>query len=72
MTTTSDVDVSIASPVRSGVRRLLAGVIDALLVWRARSRDRRHLVGMDDRMLRDIGATRIAVRQEAMKPFWRG
>jgi uncharacterized protein YjiS (DUF1127 family) len=71
MTTTSGVDVSVTSPVWSRVRKLLAGVVDTLFVWHARSSDRGRLLDMDDRMLRDIGVSRAAVRQEAMKPFWR-
>jgi uncharacterized protein YjiS (DUF1127 family) len=71
MTTTSDVEVSASSPVWSRVRKLLAAVVNALLVWHARSSDRGRLLDMDDRMLRDIGVSRAAVRQEAMKPFWR-
>jgi uncharacterized protein YjiS (DUF1127 family) len=57
--------------VRSRVGKVLAGVIDTPLVWHARSRDRRRLLDMDDRTLRDVGVQRAAVRQEAMKPFWR-
>jgi uncharacterized protein YjiS (DUF1127 family) len=73
MTTTSDVDVSVsaASPAWSRVRKFLAGVVNTLFVWHARSSDRGRLLVMDDRMLRDIGVSRAAVRQEAMKPFWR-
>ena len=71
MTTTSDVGVSAATPVRSRTRKLLAGVIDTLLVWHARSSDRWRLLEMDNRMLRDIGVEKAAVHQEAMRPFWR-
>jgi uncharacterized protein YjiS (DUF1127 family) len=71
MTTRSDVGVSATSPIRARVRNLLVRIVDTLFVWHARSSDRRRLLGMDDRILRDIGVTRIAIRQEAMKPFWR-
>jgi uncharacterized protein YjiS (DUF1127 family) len=39
--------------------------------WRRRSRDRRTLVAMSDRSLRDIGLTRYDAAREASKPFWR-
>lgn len=40
--------------------------------WRARSRQRRHLEGLNERMLRDIGVSRADVAGESAKPFWRG
>ena len=36
----------------------------------ARFRQRRALGLLDDRMLRDIGLTRLDVEQEITKPFW--
>jgi uncharacterized protein YjiS (DUF1127 family) len=36
-----------------------------------RGRQRRALVRLDDRLLRDIGLTRLDVLQETAKPFWR-
>ena len=36
-----------------------------------RSRQRRRLGELDDRMLRDIGLTRADAWAEAQKPFWR-
>jgi uncharacterized protein YjiS (DUF1127 family) len=36
-----------------------------------RSKQRRQLLEMDDRQLKDIGITRIEAEQEARKPFWR-
>lgn len=39
--------------------------------WRERSRQRRHLSKLDDRLLRDIGLTRLDVEFESSKPFWR-
>ena len=32
---------------------------------------RRHLLEMDDRLLDDIGFSRVEARQEAAKPFWK-
>jgi uncharacterized protein YjiS (DUF1127 family) len=49
------------------IRRLF----DAALDWRMRSRGRRTLLELDDRMLRDLGLTRGEAYREATKPFWR-
>jgi uncharacterized protein YjiS (DUF1127 family) len=35
-----------------------------------RSKQRRQLLEMDDRQLKDIGITRIEAEQEARKPIW--
>ena len=40
------------------------------MVWQDRSRQRRLLAGMDDRLLRDIGVSRAQAKAEANKPFW--
>ena len=39
--------------------------------WRSHARSRRELLALDDRMLKDIGITRIDAQREAAKPFWR-
>jgi uncharacterized protein YjiS (DUF1127 family) len=39
--------------------------------WRIHARSRRELLALDDRMLKDIGITRIDAQREAAKPFWR-
>jgi uncharacterized protein YjiS (DUF1127 family) len=44
----------------------------ALLAYYERARQRRALLGLDDRMLKDIGLTRADVDGECRKPFWRG
>jgi uncharacterized protein YjiS (DUF1127 family) len=49
------------------IRRLF----DTALDWRMRSRGRRTLLELDDRMLRDLGLTRGEAYREATKPFWR-
>ena len=55
--------------------RASAGVLvraaDTLLGWIQRDRDRRALHNLDDRLLRDIGVTRVELEAEAGKPFWR-
>ena len=42
-----------------------------LCEWQRRRRDRAVLASFDDRMLRDIGVTRVDVLVEINKPFWR-
>jgi uncharacterized protein YjiS (DUF1127 family) len=46
----------------------LKQVIDA---WRSRAEERSALLGLDERMLRDIGVSKLDIWQEASKPFWR-
>jgi uncharacterized protein YjiS (DUF1127 family) len=50
----------------------LEGLVDTLLIWQARHKDRMHLMSLDDRLLRDIGISAADVDREASKPFWRG
>lgn len=47
------------------------GVIKQLQFWIDRSRQRKHLARLDDRMLEDIGLTRDQVLVEINKPFWK-
>ena len=51
----------------AAVRRL-AAIVGG---WRRRARMRRELLALDDRMLRDIGVTRVEALHEFAKPFWR-
>ncbi len=50
---------------------VLARVVDLLLGWSERGRQRRHLARLDDRLLRDIGVSRAEVEAEISRPFWR-
>jgi uncharacterized protein YjiS (DUF1127 family) len=47
-------------------------MVDTLLTWQRRHKDRMHLMSLDDRLLRDIGISYADVDREASKPFWRG
>jgi uncharacterized protein YjiS (DUF1127 family) len=56
------------------VRAVDAGIgtmVDMLLTWQRRHKDRLHLMSLDDHMLHDIGISLADVEQEASKPFWR-
>ena len=59
-------DASFATRV---VAVLTAG-LERMLDWHERAAQRRNLVGLDDRMLRDIGLTRGDVMREFYKAPW--
>ena len=44
---------------------------DVLGDWQDRARERRQLMGMSDRGLRDLGLARTVIDAEAARPFWR-
>lgn len=54
----------------SAVSERIVGVFDLLQTWQERSRQRRQLAALDDRMLRDIGASTADVEWETGKWFW--
>ncbi len=54
-----------------GIGTWLRDVIDLLLLWQERARQRRQLQSLNDYMLHDIGLTRADVLAESSKPFWR-
>jgi uncharacterized protein YjiS (DUF1127 family) len=58
-----------ASPHR--LSGFLSGVRAALRQWRQRRNGRLELARLDERMLRDIGLTRVDAEYEINKPFWR-
>jgi uncharacterized protein YjiS (DUF1127 family) len=46
--------------------------VENILMWRERAKSRRALLGMDDRMLSDVGLDRATARSEGDRPFWQG
>lgn len=58
-------------PPQSGLRRTLMALAAHADACVSRSRQRRALAALDDRLLRDIGVTAYDATQEAGKPFWR-
>lgn len=59
---------------RGGRKFLSAGsrVLDFLYLWQARIDERRELIQLDERVLKDAGMSRADAMLEANKPFWRG
>lgn len=56
----------IASVVHGAIRKVLA----TLRTWHWRVRTRRQLLALGDRMLADIGVSRVDASHEAAKSFW--
>lgn len=55
---------------RATVGSTVLRAFESVLLWRERARSRRALLGMDDRMLSDIGIDRATARSEGDRPFW--
>ena len=53
------------------LRGFLSDVRAVLREWRQRKNGRLELARLDERMLRDIGLTRVDADYEINKPFWR-
>ena len=56
------------APVRS---RSLTAWVHTVVVWRERAKQRKALLGLDERLLSDIGVTKAQAITEARKPFWK-
>ncbi|MGK9231008.1 DUF1127 domain-containing protein [Inquilinus limosus] len=50
---------------------LVLRLLDRLLDWQDRERQRRHLSTLDDHILADVGLSHGDVEAEVRKPFWR-
>lgn len=63
-----------AAANRRPLGTILAGLprrlLEALLLWQERQSQRRSLMALDDRMLKDLGISRIDAQREFDKPFW--
>lgn len=51
--------------------RAVTRFVETALAWHERAAQRRALMAMDDRTLKDIGISRADVEMEICKPFWR-
>jgi len=54
-----------------GAASWLRQVRDTFRLWQDRVSGRQQLLRLDERVLRDIGITRLEAEAEASKPFWR-
>lgn len=63
------------APAGAALSRIAIAAACGLAGWiaacHARASQRRTLLDLDDRLLRDVGLTRSAARREAAKPWWR-
>jgi|TARA_B100000315_G_scaffold256107_1_gene301219 uncharacterized protein YjiS (DUF1127 family) len=50
---------------------VISRLLDSLYLWQARIDERRELVRLDERLLKDAGMSRGDVLIESSKPFWR-
>jgi uncharacterized protein YjiS (DUF1127 family) len=65
-------------PARNGIafrlvrslRSVAATASARLLRWHELTRQRRALLALNERMLKDIGITRAEAQREARRPFW--
>ncbi len=48
-----------------------ARLFDLLNLWQARIDERRQMMHLDERLLKDAGMSRAEMSREARKPFWR-
>ncbi len=55
----------------AGLAHAAHNAIETLTLWQRRREQRRYLLSLDDRLLRDIGLSRVEAEVEADKPFWR-
>ena len=56
----------------AGFTAILRRAFETLTKWQERANGRRELLGLNERMLHDIGISRADAEREADKPFWRG
>jgi uncharacterized protein YjiS (DUF1127 family) len=50
---------------------VLVRLVEYVIFWDQRRRDRRTLARLDERMLRDIGIDRATVEDDSTASFWR-
>jgi len=59
-----------AIPLTPTLRRAGVWLALSLLQWHELAQQRRRLLALDDRMLKDIGLTRAEACREGARPFW--
>ena len=61
-----------SGPTQISLRKILHRIGTTWRLGHERYRQRRQLMEMDERQLKDIGITREQAEQEGRKPIWRG
>jgi uncharacterized protein YjiS (DUF1127 family) len=56
---------------RADAGAIVSNLVTNLLVWLERARERRQLLSLSDRALKDFGASGADASREGDKPFWR-
>jgi len=56
--------------LQSAVGKVITVLIDTILDWQERARQRQELLSLGDRALQDFGANRADASAEGDKPFW--
>ena len=69
-TATADLHPKDREPTCNSLLKILHRLGTAYRLGRERYQQRRQLMEMDDRQLKDIGITRMEAEQEARKPLW--
>jgi uncharacterized protein YjiS (DUF1127 family) len=64
-------DISLHFSSGAPLAGTFAAFNEIFATWRRRNRERRELLDLDYRTIRDLGTTPQAVQFEANKPFWR-
>ena len=66
-------DETVREPVRfrAAVGRAAFRILEALAEWQGRAAERRNLMELDHRMLKDVGLSRADAAGEYAKPFWK-
>jgi len=59
-----------AMPLAEILLNAAVWLVFALLRWHELAQQRRRLLSLDDRMLKDIGITRSEALAEGTRPFW--
>ena len=57
--------------LRMGLRAFLLRIVDLILTWQERAKQRAALASLEDHMLKDIGVSRADATREANRHFWR-
>ncbi len=60
------------APSFGSAKHWAVAAIQTVLRWQERTSQRRHIAGLDDRSLKDVGLSRADADSEAAKPFWQG